>query len=93
MQSSLIGKIQKAHLYAREPDRVTFSSFTTTFRGDHDSYDVGYGDGHWSCSCHFFPGNGICQHIMAIQRILTPMLPSEAQYWPAAEPELAASAG
>jgi hypothetical protein len=82
MQSSLIGKIQKANMYAREPERVTFSDFRTTFRGEHDSYEVSLHDGRWSCACHFFPTSGICSHVMAIQKLIGPMLPAEARYWP-----------
>ena len=42
MHSSLIGKIQKAHLYAEEPDRIAIDEFSATFRGDHSSYLVTY---------------------------------------------------
>ena len=44
MQSSLIGKIEKAKRYAQEPDRVTLSEFSAGFRGDHNSYTVSYKD-------------------------------------------------
>ncbi len=87
MQSSLIGKIQKANLYAREPDRVTFTELSTTFRGDNETHVVSFRENHWSCDCHFFPGNGICSHVMAIQKLLGSMLPSEARYWPHTELE------
>jgi hypothetical protein len=93
MQSSLIGKIQKANMYAREPERVTFSDFSVRFRGEHDSYDVSYDSGKWSCACHFFPSNGICSHVMALQKLIGPMLPADARYWPTSEPVAAASAG
>ena len=89
MQSSLIGKIQKANMYAREPERVKFSGFSTTFRGEHDSYNVSFRDEQWSCSCHFFPTSGICSHVMALQKLISPMLPTEARYWPAGEPAAA----
>ena len=75
MQSSLIGKIQKAHLYAEEPNRVAVQGFTATFRGDHDEHRVTFGDGRWSCTCTFFPQWGTCSHIMATQRILGPISP------------------
>ena len=91
MQSSLISKIQKANLYAREPDRVTFSELSTTFRGDNETHTVAFLDNHWSCDCHFFGPNGICSHVMAIQKLLGSMLPSEARYWPASEVTLAGS--
>ena len=78
MQSSLIVKIQKAQLYAREPERVQFQEFHTTFRGEHDSYDVGYRAGAWSCSCHFFPSWKTCSHVMALQRLIGVMIPRAA---------------
>ena len=78
MHSSLIGKIQKANLYAREPDRVRFDEFTTVFKGEHGSYTVSYQKGKWQCTCHFFPGWGICSHVMALQKLMGSMLPKEA---------------
>jgi hypothetical protein len=85
MQSSLIGKIQKANMYAREPERVTFAEFSTTFKGEHDSYEVSLVNGKWTCTCHFFPTSGICSHVMALQKLIGPMLPAEARYWPVSE--------
>ena len=78
MQSSLIGKIEKAKLYAQEKERITFSEFSATFRGENDNYDTGYQDGRWHCSCNFFANWGLCSHSMALQKILDTMLPSEA---------------
>jgi hypothetical protein len=75
MHSSLIGKIQKAHVYAEEPDRVEVRDFSARFRGDHDVYTVTYRDAHWSCTCSFFPQWGVCSHIMATQRMMGPMAP------------------
>lgn len=92
MQSSLISKIQKASLYAREPDRVTFTELSTTFRGENDTYNVALHDAQWSCNCHFFKTNGICSHIMAVQKILAEMLTHDARYWQGSE-ALAAGAG
>lgn len=82
MHSSLIGKIEKARRYAEERDRVVFTSFKTTFRGEHDTYDVEYADGRWKCTCNFFSGWGVCSHTMALQRILAGMLPKEAEAAP-----------
>ena len=79
MQSSLIGKIEKANRYAQETDRVTFSEFSVKFRGDNDNYDIGYKDGKWHCSCRFFSNWRLCSHTMALQKILGNMLPPEAQ--------------
>jgi hypothetical protein len=79
MQSSLIGKIEKAKRYANEPDRVTFSDFAASFRGDNSTYEISYGDGKWQCTCLFFSQRGVCSHTMALQRLLGIMLPGEAQ--------------
>ena len=78
MRSSLIGKIEKAKLYAQEPDRVTLSGFTAQFRGENDNYQVSYIEGEWQCSCHFSSQWGTCSHIMAIQQVMAPILPEEA---------------
>lgn len=82
MNSALISKIEKAKRYAEERDRVTFVQFTVRFRGDNDYHTVGFQDGKWHCTCHFFASWNICSHTMALQRILGEMLPAEA----AAEP-------
>ena len=79
MQSSLIGKIEKAKRYALETERVTFSEFSVEFQGEHNNYITGYHDNQWHCSCHFFSGWGLCSHTMALERILGNMLPKEAQ--------------
>jgi len=75
MHSSLIGKIEKAHRYAAEPDRIAVQAFSATFRGDHDSYVVTFRDDQWSCTCGFFPQWGVCSHIMAVERLLGPISP------------------
>ena len=78
MQSSLIGKIEKANRYAQETDRITFSEFSVKFRGENNSYDTGYRDGKWHCSCLFFSNWGLCSHTMALEKVLDNMLPPEA---------------
>ena len=79
MQSSLIGKIEKANRYAQETDRVAFTELAVKFRGENDNYNTGYKDGQWHCSCPFFSSWGFCSHTMALQKILGDMLPAEAQ--------------
>jgi len=78
MQSSLIGKIEKAKRYAQEPERVTFSELSVKFRGENNNYITEYKEGKWHCSCHFFSSWGVCSHTMALERILGNMLPKEA---------------
>lgn len=78
MQSSLIGKIEKAKRYAQETDRITFSELSVKFRGDNDSHVTGYRDGKWHCTCDFFSHWQLCCHTMALEKILGNMLPKEA---------------
>jgi hypothetical protein len=77
MQSSLIGKIEKAKRYAQETDRITFSDFSVKFRGEHDNYVTSLKDGKWNCTCGFFGTWKVCSHTMAMERVLGNMLPKE----------------
>ena len=79
MQSSLIGKIEKAKRYAQEKDRITFSELSVKFRGENNDYTTEYKDGKWHCTCSFFGNWGLCSHTMAMEKILTDMLPEEAR--------------
>jgi len=79
MQSSLIGKIEKAHRYAQEPERITFSEFSVIFHGTNDDHTVCYSDHQWSCTCHFFHDRGLCAHTMTLEKVLGNMLPVEAR--------------
>jgi hypothetical protein len=78
MQSSLIGKIEKAKRYAQETDRVTFRELAVKFRGENSDYDVNLKDGKWHCTCSFFSKWVLCSHTMALEQILAKMLPPEA---------------
>lgn len=74
MQSSLIGKIEKARRYAQERDRVRIQGLTVDFRGDHSNYTLSYSSGGWRCQCSFFLSHGTCSHTMALERILGDLL-------------------
>jgi hypothetical protein len=78
LNSSLIGKIEKAKRYAKEPRRFHFTSLTVQVEGDNDAHDVTLQNGRWSCPCDFFAGWGVCSHTMAIERLLDGMLPKQA---------------
>lgn len=79
MHSDLIGKIEKARRYAEEPERIKFESLSATFHGGNSNHTITLTEGHWSCDCSFFRGWGTCAHVMAMQRILNPMLTPEAR--------------
>ena len=82
MNSSMIGKIEKAHRYARNrnvsasiPSKRHFTAVTTTTA-------CNCSDGHWRCSCHAFSTHvlGTCAHVMAIQQMMSPMLSEDDRY-------------
>ena len=80
MNSSLIGKIEKAKRYADERDRrLRFTAFTVAIQGENDAQEVRLQDGKLSCTCDFYAGWGLCSHTMAMERVLGPMLPQEAR--------------
>jgi hypothetical protein len=91
MNSSMIGKIEKAHRYAREPERIRVGELSATFHGGHDDYTIRLEEGRWTCSCHTFESHvvGTCAHVMAMQQILGQMLSEEARYYNAEPIEVA----
>jgi len=78
LNSSLIGKIEKAKRYAKERERFQFNSLSVQVSGDNDAHEVTLSDGRWRCACDFFAGWGVCSHTMAIERMLEGMLPRQA---------------
>jgi hypothetical protein len=95
MHSSLIGKIEKANRYARETDRISFSSLAVEFRGDNDTHCVTLEADRWQCNCHYFENSNTCAHILALQKVLGSMLPDSAQtslFMPAGSPAPAEAA-
>ena len=76
MNSSMINKIAKAKRYAEEPERIQFTRFEATFRGENDVHTTNYDNGEWSCTCRFFHDWGDCSHTMAMQRVLGVTIPA-----------------
>lgn len=82
MHSSMIGKIEKAHRYAKEPERVRLNALSASFHGGHDEYTISLENGHWTCNCHTFESHaiGTCSHIMALQQMLGEMLEPDLRF-------------
>ncbi len=76
MNSSVIGKIEKAKRYALERERIRFTSLTVDFHGENGDHKVSFSDEKWHCACDFFAGYGTCAHTMALERVLESMLPA-----------------
>jgi hypothetical protein len=74
MDYGMIGKIEKAKLYAAQPERITFNSLSVDFMGDNNSYHVTLSPEGWDCSCSGFRAHGICPHVMALEKLFKPML-------------------
>jgi len=86
MDSGMIGKIQKAHEYAKDRDRFRFDAFQVTLRGSNQSHVVSYNGGVWHCTCHFFSQRGVCSHSMALEKILDGMVAIAPINTPVLEP-------
>ena len=84
MNSSLIGKIEKAKRYAQERSRMHVRGLWVDFDGENDRHEVSLEGETWRCSCDFFAGWGTCAHTMALERILDGMLPRSLLPQPAA---------
>ncbi len=74
MDYGMIGKIEKAKLYAEERDRITFDSFQVQIQGENNVHVVSYQKGQWNCDCDFFSTRGVCGHTMAMERVLQNMV-------------------
>jgi len=84
MQSSLIGKVEKAKVYAGERHRMQIDGLHVAFHGENSDHIVELVDGKWRCNCDFFTSWATCSHTMALARVLEGMVPK------AEMPELAA---
>ncbi len=74
MDYGMIGKIEKAKRYAQEPGRITFEALEVEVRGDNNTYKLTLDSSGWNCTCPGFHKYAICPHVMAVERLLKPML-------------------
>lgn len=77
--SDLIGMIEKSRNYAHQPDRIIVDRLASRFRGNNSEHALALADGRWTCSCNTFQMWNTCAHVMAIQKILDPMLAAPAR--------------
>jgi hypothetical protein len=82
MDASMISEIAKAKRYAEEPERIQFTRFEATFRGEGDIYITVFNNGTWTCTCDVFQNDGECQHTMAMQRVLGVTIPKVTRHMP-----------
>ena len=77
MDTGMIGKLQKAKMYASEPERIQFEKLQVRFDGNNNDHVVTLQDGAWQCTCDFFQTRQRCSHTMALEIILEKMLPEK----------------
>lgn len=76
MQSSLIGKVEKAKVYAGERHRMQIDDLHVAFHGENSDHEVVLHDNKWRCTCDFFLAWDTCSHTMALARVLVGMVPA-----------------
>ena len=78
MHSSLIGKVEKAKVYAQERHRMKIEGLHVWFHGENSDHQVSIVDGAWRCNCDFFQDWQVCSHTMALERVLEGMVPAQS---------------
>lgn len=85
MDSSMIGKIEKARRYASEGrERIAFESFRAEIKGDNDAHTVEYTHGAWNCGCHYFETHKWCSHTKTMEYLLDGMIAETEEMLPSA---------
>jgi hypothetical protein len=79
MHSDLINKIEKAKRYAQQPERFSIDHIAVRFAGSGGDHLIELNHGEWSCDCNFFRSWQTCHHVMAVQKLLAPMLSDDAR--------------
>ena len=74
MNSSLIAKIEKGIIYAKEKDRARFKNFTLDFHGNNGDHKVTFDTGSIRCDCEYYRQTGTCSHTIAVERMLGEMV-------------------
>ncbi len=80
MDSGMISRIKKSKRYAEEREqRIDFSSFTATIKGENRTHTVRFGKDTWSCTCDYFKKHGNCSHTRTFERVLNGMIPGPSE--------------
>lgn len=86
MQSALHGMIDKAHRYAEEPRRVQLSLLEARVEGDNATHTVTLRNGRLGCDCDHYRIEGLCAHVLTVERVLKTHLPANAAPYPGSTP-------
>lgn len=80
MNSSFISMVDKAKRYADDPQRISVTDIEVDLRGNNDTHHLALHDNHWSCGCDHFKTHALCAHVMAMQRVFSSYISSDARY-------------
>ena len=72
---NVVSDVEKAKRYSDEKDRIHITKLDASFEGSNSTHEFNYTDPAWNCNCDFFKSRGVCCHTMAMERILSGMLP------------------
>ena len=86
MQSALHGMIEKARRYAEEPPRVQLNQLEARVEGDNATHTVKLSDGRLACDCDHYRIEGLCAHVLTVERVLKTHLPANAAPYPGGTP-------
>lgn len=82
MQSALHGMIDKAHRYAEEPRRVQIQQMAAIVAGGSGEHQVQLAGGLLRCDCDHHRLEGLCAHVLTVERVLKQHLPPHAVPFP-----------
>jgi nucleoside-triphosphatase THEP1 len=68
---ALLKKIQKAKLYAQEPDKFIRKGKFIVLHSEHGIRTLTAQNGKWKCDCDFYKENQICSHVIATSELFT----------------------
>ncbi len=86
MQSSLHGMIEKAHRYSEEPERIQLTQLEATVRGGNADHRVTLAASRLRCNCDHYEHEGLCAHILTVEKVLKLHLPANAAPFPGIAP-------
>lgn len=77
--------IDKAHRYAEEPERVRLTSLEARVRGDNGDHLVALTTGRLSCNCDHYEHEGLCAHVLTVERVLKSYVPPNIAPYPGSD--------
>ena len=74
--------VAKSLRYSHEPDRMHFRRLIVEVQGDNASHTVSFDGTRLSCDCDHSQHEGVCAHVVAVERLFRVHLPTDAVAFP-----------